>query len=61
MEGCYETPGKKHWGLSQGRGVGSEGTDPRETSEAGLSDCVVEGGWWEVMGLKGASELWLAG
>lgn len=45
MGGCYETPGKKHWGLNQGSGVGSEGTDTRETSEAGLSDCVVEGGW----------------
>lgn len=44
MGGCCETPGKNHWGLNPS-GVGSEGTDTRETSEAGLSDCVVEGDW----------------
>lgn len=45
MGGCYETPGKKHWGLNQGSGVGSEGQTPERLRRQGL--VIV---WWRGAG-----------
>ena len=41
---CCEKPDKRQWGLNQGSGFGAEGTDTRETWEAGPSDGMVWGG-----------------